>query len=334
MIIQSSPDNSSISSTFFQRMRSWRTWLLVVLLVLTTVAGVASAKKKKGKGKGKEGKGKDKAGKGKDGKRAGRKDIDLRKLSEAYDVEDPEEEEVWETKSEKKRRMKREARKRGAPLPPDGEKMDAAELQEMIKGASMGGGGMGGMMGGGMGGQASIKTMTAYLREGTCDGSLPPQVKEEPMEGKACAEKIMNRFSAVVATGGIPSVMNMAEDNSTILYVYSGLDKILQMGQMREFLLTRDEVVYVQQDTTRHWPDGRTAEFTTEELRAENQARKDKKGPTRKLKKKEVEKLKAAQEAAKERRQKMDKQRQLKRQAKDLEEVRCGWVCVWRGCSK
>jgi hypothetical protein len=305
--------------------RMWRCRLLccritVVVLLLLSTTGVADAVRKKDKKKGKKDGGVDKKKK----VELNRK-IDMHQLHEDMDKEDPEEEAVWETKRERKRRLAREKRQRngghwGPSIPADGEALDPEDLQDLIKGATMGGGGMGGM--GGMGGGATIKSMSAYLARGLCDGSLPPQIRHEPMKGKECAEKHMNKFAGIVATGGIPSLMQMATDNSSIMYVYNGLDQILKMGQMREFLLTREEVAYVQADTTRYWPNGEKEEKTTDELKAENKARKVPEMPTRKLKKKEVERLKRAEEAAKERRQRLEKERTSKQQAKELEEAK------------
>ena len=251
-----------------------------------------------------------------------RQEIDLHKLSEKYEEEDPDEEAIWETKSEKKRRERRERRERaeGSGLPEDGERMDPLELQDLLASAKTGGRG-GAMMGGG---GATIKSMSAILKEGTCDGSLPPSRPEEPMAGKECAEKLMNRYSAIVATGGIPSVMHLAQDNSTILYVYNGLEQILQMTQMRDFLLTQEEVKYVQQDNTRHWPNGAKEEIATSQLKEEAKERRGgKPAVTRKMKKAEVARLKAEEAAARERHQAMEKARTAEKleadQAKEAE---------------
>ena len=142
------------------------------------------------------------------------------------------------------------------------------------------------------------------------------------MAGKECAEKLMNRYSAIVATGGIPSVMHLAQDNSTILYVYNGLERILEMTQMREFLLTQKEVKYVQQDNTRHWPNGAKEEIATSQLKDEAKKRRDKPAVARKMKKADVARLKAEEAAARERHQAMEKARtaeKLEDQAKEAE---------------
>ena len=222
---------------------------------------------------------------------AARKTIDLRELDEAYNVD--EDEDVWETKKEKERRLKQASEQEALLAEPDlelpegggsisGEQMERLIARAKANGkftqgsgpgpgaaaAPPGGGppppGGGGMPGGG-GGMPPGMVMGGGAFTDNSMKLMEIRLKEGVCEHKAdgdteCCDKLTRVYKRLLLTGGI-----LAEYAPTctafneILLVMQGAKMIGETEQIVDFFLGQDTIAHVQHDGVRKFPDGTSA---------------------------------------------------------------------------